>query len=53
MEISKRTKYASCHRIPVQLYPIEAWDLLNILAQGSDRVLAILLACGEDIRLKG
>lgn len=24
---------------PVQLYPVEAWDLLNVLAQGSEAVL--------------
>jgi SNF2 family DNA or RNA helicase len=24
---------------PIQLYPIEAWDLLNILAQGDDKVI--------------
>ena len=40
MEISKRTKsMLLATATPVQLYPIEAWDLLNILAQGSDRVL--------------
>jgi len=40
MEISKRTKsMLLATATPVQLYPIEAWDLSNILAQGSDRVL--------------
>lgn len=40
LEISKRTKsMLLATATPVQLYPIEAWDLLNILAQGSDSVL--------------
>lgn len=40
MEISKRTKsMLLATATPVQLHPIEAWDLLNILAQGSDGVL--------------
>jgi len=40
MEISKRTKsMLLATATPVQLHPIEAWDLLNILAQGSDSVL--------------
>ncbi len=40
IEISKRTKsMLLATATPVQLYPIEAWDLLNILAQGSDSVL--------------
>jgi len=39
-KISKRTKSMMlATATPVQLYPIEAWDLLNILAQGSDSVL--------------
>jgi superfamily II DNA or RNA helicase len=40
LEISKRTKsmlFATA--TPVQLYPIEAWDLLNILSQANDSVL--------------
>lgn len=40
LEISKRTKsMLLATATPVQMYPIEAWDLLNILAQGSDGVL--------------
>ncbi|AMW32753.1 SNF2 family N-terminal domain-containing protein [Fervidobacterium changbaicum] len=40
LEISKRTKsMLLATATPVQLYPIEAWDLLYILAQGSDAVL--------------
>jgi len=40
LEISKRTKsMLLATATPVQLYPIEAWDLLNILAQGNDCVL--------------
>ncbi|HHW03026.1 MAG TPA: DEAD/DEAH box helicase family protein [Thermoanaerobacterales bacterium] len=40
IEISKRTKsMLLATATPVQMYPIEAWDLLNILAQGSDSVL--------------
>lgn len=40
MEISKRTKsMLLATATPVQLHPIEAWDLLNILAQGSDSVI--------------
>lgn len=39
-EISKRTKsMLLATATPVQMYPIEAWDLLNILAQGSDGLL--------------
>jgi len=40
LEISRRTKsMLLATATPVQMYPIEAWDLLNILAQGSDCVL--------------
>ena len=40
LKISKRTKsMLLATATPVQLYPIEAWDLLNVLAQGSDGVL--------------
>lgn len=40
LEVSKRTKsMLLATATPVQLYPIEAWDLLYILAQGSDAVL--------------
>lgn len=40
LEVSKRTKsMLLATATPVQLYPIEAWDLLNVLAQGSDSVL--------------
>lgn len=40
LEISKRTKsMLLATATPVQINPIEAWDLLNILAQGSDGVL--------------
>lgn len=40
LKISKRTKsMLLATATPVQLYPIEAWDLLNILAQGSESVL--------------
>ncbi|MGH9428013.1 MAG: helicase SNF2, partial [Terriglobia bacterium] len=39
-EISPRTKsMLLATATPVQLYPVEAWDLLNILAVGSDAVL--------------
>jgi SNF2 family DNA or RNA helicase len=45
LEISKRTKsMLLATATPVQLYPIEAWDLLNILAQGSDSVLGNLFS---------
>lgn len=40
LEISKRTKsMLLATATPVQLYPIEAWDLLNILSQANDSVL--------------
>ena len=40
LEISNRTKsMLLATATPVQLYPIEAWDLLNILSQGSNSVL--------------
>jgi len=40
LEISKKTKsMLLATATPVQLHPIEAWDLLYILAQGSDAVL--------------
>ncbi|WP_018086518.1 phospholipase D-like domain-containing anti-phage protein [Desulfurispora thermophila] len=40
LEISKRTKsMLLATATPVQMYPIEAWDLLNILSQGNDSVL--------------
>ena len=45
LEISRKTKsmlFATA--TPVQLYPIEAWDLLYILAQGSDEVLGSYLS---------
>lgn len=39
-DISKRTKsLLLATATPVQLYPIEAWDLLNALAQGSENIL--------------
>ncbi len=39
-EISHRTKsLLLATATPVQLHPIEAWDLLRILAKGNDRVL--------------
>ncbi|MDD2401877.1 MAG: phospholipase D-like domain-containing protein [Clostridia bacterium] len=39
-ELSKRTKsMLLATATPVQLFPIEAWDLLYILSQGSDEVL--------------
>ncbi|MBW2066873.1 MAG: DEAD/DEAH box helicase, partial [Deltaproteobacteria bacterium] len=39
-EISPRTKsLLLATATPVQLHPIEAWDLLHILATGNDRVL--------------
>ena len=39
-------KYASCHRYPVQFYPIEG--SFGILAQGRTECCNSL-ACGEDI----
>ncbi|GAV24835.1 helicase SNF2 [Carboxydothermus islandicus] len=40
LDISKRTKsMLLATATPVQLYPIEAWDLLNVLAQANDSVL--------------
>ncbi len=40
LEISKRTKsMLLATATPVQLHPIEAWDLLNILSQRNDSVL--------------
>ena len=32
---------------PVQLHPMELWDLLNILSVNNPQVLAVLMACGE------
>jgi hypothetical protein len=43
LEISGRTKsILLATGTPVQLYPIEAWDLLNILSGGDDSVLGNL-----------
>jgi superfamily II DNA or RNA helicase len=40
LEISDRTKsMILATATPVQLHPIEAWDMLDILSKGSDRVL--------------
>lgn len=40
LQISKKTKsMLLATATPVQLYPIEAWDLLNILSQKNDSVL--------------
>lgn len=40
MRISKKTEHMLMGTAtPVQLLPVEAWDLLNILAQGDDRVM--------------
>ncbi len=40
LDISKRTKsMLLATATPVQLYPIEAWDLLNILSQANDSIL--------------
>ncbi len=40
LKISTKTKsMLIATATPVQLYPIEAWDLLNILSQGSDGIL--------------
>ena len=40
LQISKKTKsMLLATATPVQLYPIEAWDLLNILSQKDDSVL--------------
>jgi superfamily II DNA or RNA helicase len=40
LQISKRTKsMLLATATPVQLYPIEAWDLLNILSQKNESVL--------------
>lgn len=40
LKISKQTKsMLLATATPVQIYPIEAWDLLNILSQGSDNVM--------------
>lgn len=40
LKISKRThSMLLATATPVQMYPIEAWDLMNILAQGSDAIL--------------
>lgn len=40
LRISKKTKsMLLATATPVQLYPIEAWDLLNVLSQNSDQVL--------------
>lgn len=45
LEISKRTKsMLLATATPVQLYPIEAWDLLNILSQANDSVLGNMLS---------
>lgn len=63
IEISSRTKsMLLATATPVQLNPIEAWDLLNILSQGSDHVMgnkysrwrrnpakALALAMGREI----
>jgi len=40
LEIAPRTKSLLLGTAtPVQMYPVEAWDLLNVLAQGNDFVL--------------
>ena len=40
LEISKKTKsMLLATATPVQLYPIEAWDLLNVLSQNNENVL--------------
>ena len=40
LEISDRTKsMILATATPVQLHPIEAWDMLDVLSRGSDRVL--------------
>jgi superfamily II DNA or RNA helicase len=40
LEIAQQTKsLLLATATPVQIYPIEAWDLLNILSQGTDHVL--------------
>lgn len=45
LEISKKTKsMLLATATPVQLYPIEAWDLLNILSQANDSVLGSKLS---------
>lgn len=44
-QISTRTKsMLLATATPVQLYPIEAWDLLNIISQGNDSVLGSSLS---------
>ena len=43
MKISEKTEHMLMGTAtPIQLLPIEAWDLLNILAQGDDTVLGSL-----------
>ncbi|HBQ28793.1 MAG TPA: helicase SNF2 [Desulfotomaculum sp.] len=45
LEISGRTKsILLATATPVQLYPIETWDLLNILSRGNDSVLGSLFS---------
>lgn len=40
LRLSNRTKHMIMGTAtPIQLYPIEAWDLLNILAQGDNKVI--------------
>lgn len=40
LKISKKTKsMLLASATPVQLYPIEAWDLLNVLSQNNDQVM--------------
>lgn len=40
MELSPRTKsMILATATPVQMYPVEAWDMLNVLAMGNDSVL--------------
>jgi len=40
LKIAKKTEHMLMGTAtPIQLYPIEAWDLLNILAQGDDKIL--------------
>ncbi|AEW00273.1 helicase SNF2 [Niastella koreensis] len=54
LEIAKKTKsMLLATATPVQIHPIEAWDLLYILSQGNDFVLGNDFSMWQRERLKG
>ncbi len=54
LKISPRTRnMLLATATPVQMYPIEAWDLLYILSQGNDFVLGDMLSKWQTEKAKG